>query len=360
MIRIDSEFSHYFNSMIHSFVAALYYEGVDDEDRLASAMSFFPDHLRREQPEACLRVMDDLYYWTRDNYLHELDDFHQLGLYRFLNFIQEYEVDISDEEFSQIFYSGDAYNQMIDDIWESLDVAGIFGEKMSKQKLTQYLQDISLIIDSCFEDIDFITFPELLATNRDDGSDPRVVNALVDYYAEVLPQDIVARYKRRFDERVGEGLPLFQIVGELLDALAHMTEYDTLGTALSAASEKSIQYILNPLFKMFLLDYPDIHMTYEPSLAKANPDFVFQRNEEVVIVEVKLGKANIKRGVEKQLTHYMRALRSKESYMLIVCQTDKQLLSVESYISDIKVEPGLNIRPFIFNASSDKRSASIL
>ncbi len=360
MIHIDSGFSHYFNNVIHSFVAALYYEGIDDEDRLQSAMDFFPVHLQREQPDKCLRVMDDLYYWTKDNYMHELDDLHQLGLYRFLNFVQDYTNDIGRKEFSQIFYDGDAYNQMIDNIWESSDVAEIFGEEMSKQKFTDYLQDVSLIIESCFEDIDFITFPELLAANRNDGSDPQIINVLVDYYAEVLPQDIVASYKRRFDEHVAQGSSLFQIVGKLLDALAHMAEYDTLGTALSSGSEKSIQYILNPLFKMYLSDHADIHMAYEPSLAKANPDFVFQRNKEVVIVEVKLGSADIKHGIERQLTHYMKALRSKESYVLIVCQSDKQLASVEHCISDIQVESDLNIRQFIFNASSDKCAASSL
>ena len=216
-------FAEYYNYKINDFLHAAYYDSLrealayDDCDIEDELVPFFSSsHLRREAPEKCLNIVSDLYSWSSDNLSHHLSYLHLFSLYSFLRYMQSLLDD--DENLRRIYYGGKDEEAAVDRAWEKYK-NGSIEEINTKEKLKNYLQDVYNMIDDCFEDIDFITFPEIIsdaiAKNKDVPMD------LVGDFADLLPQDILQHYR----EIHHEGATFFDDVNEVLAQVQHNLKY---------------------------------------------------------------------------------------------------------------------------------------
>lgn len=331
MIYIDSKYAKYYNHLIHSFLEALYFEGFGEEERIDSLDNFFPGYLIRDNTAQCLAVADDLYYWSQDDFLHKLDSMHQLALYNFLEFVAEYQQDMG--EAVAVFYQGEESQRFIDDLWESLDRDDIFNKKISKREFTNYVQDVYTMIDECFEDIDFITFPYLLgAYGRHNVENSQAIKSLIDSYGSLLPKDILDDYRREigFLQPDASGGELFSEVITLIKKVGCLITHGEVNSLVSTYSERDIHRVLRAMFDIALSHRQDIYLTHEFLAAGASIDFVFSRGGEAVPVEVKLASnGRLKHGIERQLVRYAGIIGVDRAIMIVVCQSESDIRKID-------------------------------
>lgn len=83
MIAFYTENYKLFNEIIHNF---LYVDVFSDPDLDKGDFleEILPKYLFREQYKKALKVLDELYAWTNDKFIHQIGCFHELMLYYFL------------------------------------------------------------------------------------------------------------------------------------------------------------------------------------------------------------------------------------------------------------------------------------
>lgn len=360
MIIFETEFAAYFNKKIHIFLEAeIFYDrsGMVLDDQLDL---FFPKHLIREQEKKCKVVMEDLFDWTGDEYPHRMTAFHEMGLWRFLDFMGDLRQDTP--EFDTIYYDKEDKAE-VNALWEELDIEAIFeGEMKNPDELGEYLHDITIMQSLCFEDADFLMLP-MLSCNRSDGNLAleKMLGIDFDYYKELLPKDIRAQYETQSTQPV-----LFNDILEMLNLISNRVTYHGLHKDFwrkdTPRSEPEIQPLLDSLFAMYFKSDERVDVSRETDTGTGKIDFKFYKNaKEKVLIEVKLGSnSHLEKGLKKQLIHYMDAINYSSAFYVVICHSQEDIAKVKKLHEKIKnYKCDKNIALYVLDVS-DKVVASRL
>lgn len=338
MILFPTEFSRYFNHTIHKFLTSEYIELRDPENKYDCLDEFFSDDLLHEQPDECFAAAEDLYYWTRDEYEHDMSAIHEMALYNFLHHISALQDDLQCE-FYKIYYDEDEDRRQINALWNTQNKRDWQGLADTKKEFTEYIHDLDTIIGHCFDETDFFLLPKL-ANQRRKG-DTRLETLMgIDFnqYKDILPRDIRTQYEAG---QLGRET-LFDIIGKMLVKIAHGIDmkgwskefWDIDGKPVG---EKKIQEALERHFSLYLHDKPHIDISRESDIGTGRIDFKFHDNyKDLVVAEIKLGSRNLQQGLVKQLPHYMDAVESRYGYLVVVCYTKQDLGRYRKLIESTK------------------------
>lgn len=349
MIIFTTEFAEYFNKKIHDFLRVHYIDDRDEDESSDFVEWLLPTYLIREQKEKCTTTFEELYEWTGDKYWHSMTAFHEVCLYHFLDYIHSLRDDMP--EFDSIYY-GEEDKREIEALWNRFNINELFeGAIKSVEDLTELLHDIDTIRDHCFEDIDFFLLPEL-SNNRSIGD--RVFEELMginfDYYKELLPKDIRLQHELQATQSA-----LVDDILEMLEFISDRISYRGLHKSFwhgnKPIKEPEAQVLLDSLFATYLKD-KGLDISREVDLGTGKIDFKFYKNhKEKALVEVKLG-ANLavaEKGIEKQLPHYMDAVKYEDAFYLVICHSKDDSANVSKFFKRYRSRG--NIIPVIFDAS---------
>lgn len=363
----DTPFAKYYNQKIHEFLATEFYDEMsalqdsgdfDLADELSPFCANF--HFLYEDLDKCKKVALDLYNWSDDYLPHYLDPLHELMLYNFLNYIAKWQRD--DGYIDEIYFSGDQEVVQIEKLWQRLDAdtQEIFS---SQEQLTSYVQNVDNLIGECFEDIDFITFPELICHGILEGQD--LPKDLVDYYIELLPKDTLERFYREYNVAKPNHDPsLFEQIEGTLEWVEHTLKYGYAYKMFWAdgkpLGESCAHNYLRTVFESHFLD-SEVQVDHEVEIGTGQIDFrLTQGAKEKVIIEVKMGSnPKLQQGLEKQLPHYMAAEKCNQAFYVIFCQTEAEIKRAEQAVKDLPPVLSRQIRVKVFDATK-KTSASRL
>ena len=327
MIVFNTEFAPYFNEKIHEFLLVEFFDDYKEDYILESLEWFFPKHLVREQKDKCASVLEDLFDWTGDEYWHTMTAFHEIGLYMFLDYMRDLRGDMP--EFDSIYYDEEDRNE-IKELWQKFDIEGMFEGSLKKpDDLGEFLHDIVTLQELCFDDADFLMVP-MLSNNYSigDHSLEEMLGIDLDYYKEILPNDIRARLEK------GQGSSLFNDIKQMLELISKRVSHNGLHKDFwqqgKPRTEPEVQPLLDSLFAMYFKSDEHVDISREVDTGTGKIDFKFYRNaKEKVLVEVKFGgSTHLESGLEKQLVHYMEAISYREAFYLVICHTEKDTAAV--------------------------------
>ena len=87
MICFQTQYQKLYNHIIHNFLKVEVY---NDETDIGDIIEMtLPKYLYREQYNKCLKTFRELYDWTQDKFYHDMTAFHELVLYKFLDYMSE-------------------------------------------------------------------------------------------------------------------------------------------------------------------------------------------------------------------------------------------------------------------------------
>lgn len=362
MIVFDTEeFSDYFNQKLHSFLVTEYIEMRDPDDPYDSLDLFFPDYLLREQQEKCLLVATDLYHWSGDNFRHILTPFHQYGLYNFLQYLEDYRND-DRSQFDNIYYNDAEDLELIKKEWNLLNKEDYKELFTTIKGFRKFMHDIGTMIDHCFEDIDFITFPYLLG-NASASEMSSVPQGLIHSYSELLPRDI-AQYYKQLQGHQNDEISLFHDLRYIINEFSHNVKYKNQYKLFWNDKMPLGELDAHTRIEAILLAYfqkSKVVIDREVDIGTGKIDFRLSKYpSEKVLIEVKLASGrNLLHGLTKQLAHYMDAERCLEAFYLIICYTDDEVRKGEEFLAQLPIMPGRQIDVKILDVRH-KTSASKL
>lgn len=346
-------FAEYYNYKINDFLHTEYYDLLrealthDDCDIEDELVPFFgSSHLRREDPEKCLNIVSDLYNWSSDNLNHRLSYLHLFSLYNFLCYMDDLLDD--DENFRRIYYGGKDEEAAVDRAWEKYKNNSIEGIN-TKQKLKNYLQDIYNMIGDCFEDTDFITFPEIISDAISKNEDVSI--DLVGDFVDLLPQDILQHYREIHHERTDLFNNINEVLADIQHNLKYCHEYKLLWVNNKPRKEKDVHNYLGAILSAcFRKD--QIQIDREVDVGIGRVDFRLLNNSlEKVLIEVKLASNdNLEAGLTKQLAQYMDASKCTQAYYLIFSFTDEDYERALKIIEKFQGSINRNIVVRVFDA----------
>lgn len=317
MILFDSLHPEVYNYILHNFMETEVFDG--DTDIGDVIEDILPKYLYREQYRKCVQTFEELFRWTEDTFCHQMDAFHELVLYRFVEHMASVEEELT--EFREIYFD-ERCNSMIEAASLS-DMENDCGLTFEECKEGYY--DVSLYPDLLFSDMDFL-FIDLIYNSRKMGSAclEEQLGICLDYYFEILPLDIQEQYKTKHITLTGEVSSMLEYIE---GRLQHGNLYKLFWMNDVPVKEERIQLILENIMDAYFYNQ-DIEITREALLGNGKVDFKLYRNsdeEEKILIEIKRASSSyLKKGYEKQLTDYMLSSRYKNAFYLIACFTDEE------------------------------------
>lgn len=358
----SSPFAEYYLEKINSFLHVYFYDdfcthrdlqkekGSQDLDLEEELYPFFGGfHLLREDPQKCLQVTEDLCCWSDDYFVHHLDNLHNFALYNFLHYVASM---ADDEPFQSIYFDDPEEKRTVKTMWKNLDTE-TFDGKISLREFTAYLHDMYTLIDTVFEDIDFITFPQLICEAVTHDED--MPAALVEDYREILPKDILKHYQEIHNEDNFRS-KLFEDLAETWARLAHDLKYTQTYKLLwkgeVPADENSAHNYLQTVLSEHFANQ-NVALDHEVNYGTGRADFrVVREGWDKVLLEVKLGSNNnLSSGLTKQLVHYMDAERCEQAFYLIFCHTEEELAHAQKFAKTFSPLPRKTIEVVVFDAT---------
>lgn len=343
------EFRAYFNELLHDFLEANFFSlhGAEFRKRkeekdpvyLEDLEIFFPaEHFVRENLEKCEKVVEDLFIWSKDEFCHHLDELHQYALYNFLMYMDDLLKDGEDK----IFFNNKEDRVAIDKLWERMDFEEY--EFVDKKDLAGFAHDAIVMAEAFTEDIDFITFPWLIAkASADDADVPR---GLLDYYADFIPEDVVKYYRENHKHSGILEEDLDRFFATLIHDVAYRHHGRLLWHKSKTANETEAKDLLQALMESFAWSV-EVLIDREVDTGPGDVDFrVASRKDHKALIEVKLASnSGLVAGLAKQLPRYMDAEKCKLGYYVVVCYSESQLqkaqklarMNLEDAKSNIKV-----------------------
>jgi hypothetical protein len=359
MITLDSGFIEYNNKKIREFLLVEFFDDYDEQLFYEDLGAFFPEFLIREQKGKCAKILEDLYYWSGDEFRHNLTPLHQLGLYNFLRYIEDYKNE-DPGLFGYIYYGQDDAKE-IAKVWNELGEEARSESFPTVKSLKRYLHDIGNMIEDCFEDIDFITFPYLIG--RSDRESEPFSEGLVSFYHELLPEDIRMEYDT-LRKNIQKTLPLFEQLGRVLSVISHGIQYrgwhKLFWNGKEPKGETGVHVCLDLLFDAHF-EKTQVEVSREVDTGTGRIDFKFYSGSmERVLVEIKLGSSpKLKRGFENQLVHYMDATGCTNAYYLIVCFTDEELTKTKKLLDGLQPIKHKSIEVVTLDATLKKPASKL-
>lgn len=315
--------------IIHSYLEVEIFG--DSENDVGDAIeAFIPKYLFREQYQKCVEIVRDIYEWTNDLFWHELTAFHEVVLYYFLIEMSNIKEDMQ-ENFVNVYYDKELKNKIARYAKKDKEELQDFTIK----ELKEYYYDPYYISGNIFEDIDFVELPHLY--NEQKANMPAIAKLLginLDYYFEILPIDIQKQYKSNNITLSGEISDLFCYLQQRINngSLAEMFwEQD------KQVNEKKIHIIIENIMDAYFIG-KEVDISREVLLKNGQVDFKLfrsnKKNEKILIEVKKANSSYLKSGYENQLCDYIRYSGCMNAFYLIICFTDEEFKTANSFINN--------------------------
>ena len=335
MILFHTDHLELFNYIIHHFLQSEIFAGstdaetVDDMTVGDAVEELMPKYLFREQYTRCIEAYRQLFYWTADDFCHEMEVFHEVALYGFIDHMAG--LQDSREDFNRIYFDGKS-RAMIREAaeWDIRED----GETGVEEAMELYY-DIWTYPDLILEDEDFQIIPALY--NRRIMGDPSVENRLginIDYYFDILLLDIQKKYRTGCITLAGE---VERLLAYVQDRISHGSLYRLFWENGKPVNEGKIQVILENIMDAYFQGQ-EIDITREALLGTGQVDFKLYRDhgkDGKILIEIKKADSPaLRKGYEKQLTEYMRSSKYMNSFYLIACFTDEEYDRAHRFIKE--------------------------
>ncbi|MFZ7103080.1 MAG: hypothetical protein ACOWWO_10580 [Peptococcaceae bacterium] len=324
MIFFNTGHLELYNYIIHHFLEIEIFnedEYIEIGDKLEIIL---PKYLFREQYHKCLKTFEELFRWTEDEFYHSMSAFHELTLYKFIDYLADIRADM--KEFDQIYFD-DKCHLLIEKAGQ-LD----FNEDhdMSLEEYKDAYYDVFYYPDYLFEETDFLLIDKLYNSRKLGNTNlEEHLGINIDFYYDILPLDIQNEYQSGHSTLTGE-------VSGMLDYIGHRLNFGNLYKLFwennAPVKEERIQLILENIMDAYFYNQ-EIDITREALLGNGQVDFKLYRNkneDEKVLIEIKRASSSyLKKGYEKQLTDYMLSTNYKNAFYLIACFTDSEFEKTE-------------------------------
>lgn len=336
MIVFQTKDIEIYNYIVHEFLKVEIFGGKDkiemvDNMSIADRIEdILPKYLFREQYSKCLKVFKELFYWTEDDFYHQMSAFHELALYQFIDYMADLRKE-NTGEFDALYFNKKC--RYLISTAAQLDYQE--DNSLSLEEHEEYYYDVFSYPDIFFTDLDFQIIPQIY--NRRLFGDTLLEDTLginIDFYFEIMPMDIQRQY--------GTNIALTGEVSSLLSYIEDRMHYGNLYKLFwendKPVREERIQLIMENMMDAYFYNQ-EVEITREASLGIGQVDFKLYRNkqeDEKVLIEIK--KANspsyLKKGYEKQLTEYMLSSKYKNAFYLVACFNDEEYERVSRFIKE--------------------------
>ncbi|RAU91845.1 hypothetical protein [Paenibacillus sp. YN15] len=327
MLLFNTNHLKVYNYIIHHFLEMEIFNGneyINIGDKLEEML---PKYLFREQYHRCIKIFEELFKWTEDEFYHSMSAFHELALYNFIDYLANIREDM--EEFDNIYFN-DTCHSLIGEASQS-----DFNEynDISFEEYKDNYYNIFCYSDFLFEDTDFLLIPKLYNSRKLDNTNlEEHLGINIDFYYDILPLDVQNEYKSGHITLTGE-------VSGMLNYIEHRLSFGNLYKLFwennTPVLEERIQLILENIMDAYFYNQ-EIDITREALLGNGKVDFKLYRSkkeDEKVLIEIKRASSSyLKKGYEKQLTDYMLSTNYKNAFYLIACFTDSEIKKTEQFI----------------------------
>lgn len=318
--------------------------------------ALFPEEIYNIEKEKCDQVVKELYLWSRDKYVRDyLPILHEYALYHILQIAADIEEDCKKSTNKSLFFSGfpqPHYKEEDKEEWELGDIAYI-----------------DFYIEVCFIDHDFLWVP-LMANAFRDSSKKEVIDHLgitLDFFADLMPLDIRSQI---FNSPKYEDMSLFKLITNIIKeqfihGVVKKSAYKLLWDENNPKAETEAQILFYTIISG-VCEVLNIDISPETDTGRGPVDFKFMRNNEKVLVEMKLGSGKLEHGLTKQLIEYMLGNKTEYGILLVICYKKEDLLkkeALEEHIKSLKEIYNKNVKDIeiiMVDASKGKKSASKL
>ena len=345
MIKFTCFYSETYNLLIHHFLTTMLFTYHGDIGMIVEKV--MPVYLRREQYNVCERTFFDLIDWTNssEHYLHELDMFHNLALYKFLKFLQHKQETM--KTFSKKYFPKKIQNEIDRLIYER-----ILNEDFDAQVFKQRFYQIRYYYEQLFTNLDFLKIENLIRENKLYSEVQKNFHAYKKYY-EIMPLKIRRKY-------TVYKVSLYKEIEKILQFLLHMIQRGNLAYLFwnedVPISEPEIQIALDSIFSAYFA-FVQIDINREVSVGSGEVDFKFYRNKEIVLFEIKKANNDLLHGYEIQLPRYMNSLKCHKAYYLIFCFSEKEVEKAKAFVLKNKRDDGLyrNINIYVLDVRKNRK-----
>ncbi|WP_217559976.1 hypothetical protein [Paenibacillus sp. GbtcB18] len=333
MLLFNTNHLKVYNYIIHHFLQIEIFNEDDYIDIGDKLEIILPKYLFREQYHKCIKIFEELFRWTEDEFYHSMSAFHELALYNFLDYLANMREDM--EQFDDIYFDDKCHSLINEasrlDFYEYKEYDEF--NDMSLKECQNNYYDIFNYSDCLFEETDFLLIDKLYNNRKlGDTNLEKYLGINIDFYYDILPLDIQNEYKSSYITLSGE-------VSGMLNYISHRLKYGNLYKLFwennTPILEERIQLILENIMDAYFYNQ-EIDITREALLGNGKVDFKLYRNkkeDEKVLIEIKRASSSyLKKGYEKQLTDYMLSTNYKNAFYLIACFTDSEIEKTKQFI----------------------------
>lgn len=329
MILFKSQHSQIFNKLIHNCLGFSIYDSIID---IGDAIDeILPKYLRREQFIKCKEAFDDLYTWSSDKFDHELTVFHQLALYKFM----EYAVDQYGDDFKIIGFDKKLLKKINEFVaFECKKV----GKKYSKAMENKFY-NIKWLLENMFTNTDFLLIESLYINGSLDKYLKQNMH-IANLYWDILPVEFQKKYEPINVNIDSEMKSLIEFMQRSIDLGNLSFMFWKNGKPMD---ESHIQIVLENIFDSYFYNR-EIDITRESVVGRGKIDFKFYKSKkEKTLFEIKKACTSyLKHGYEKQIIDYMNSIHCNKAYYIIFCFTDDEIKKVQHFIDNLNKNKTFN------------------
>lgn len=324
----------------------------------------FPELVFNSRKDICIKAVEELFFWSRDEYIHTLTPLHEYALYKIIEYCEEADEEFWNENNKGLFFERKHDHKTIfEDFDEETD--------WTTEDINELRFDF--FYDNCFQDFDFLDVPLYYSLFKlMSNTDYKQFRINLNDYIDLMPADIEEEFKnlsksksndnihsKNFGTIVREGINNFKhsIINYSSYKLLWDNKYEPRG-------ESSVQKLFLVSSSLFY-KLNNIDISPESNIGRGPVDFKLSRGaNERLLVEVKLARnKKLIHGIEKQLCKYMISEQITEAIYMVVIYLETEFARIEplkEIIEQCNKTYNLNIELEIINAIKDKPSASNL
>ncbi|WP_050181302.1 hypothetical protein [Domibacillus robiginosus] len=369
MLDICPQNSKIFREVIHEVLEGAF----NFFDRTGSGLYYeevlgtvFPLH-KQDDEDYGIAFLKKLRNEITDKFNHEFSPLKEYVIYHILDWV----LDVTDEPFSP--------SDIIKKSLEKKDTSNLHEEELKVLNSIKTLEDLKGI---CFEDLDFLQVAEMFEIfKKSPGTVSKVFHIDLDYYTDLLPDDILLEYNKIKDylnsEENGTGVlevtetvstkdDFYEKVDDLVETfkhhIVHKKGHILINNEIGQYKEKHVQVIFDLVANLGLKN-TGILITREVDTGRGSVDFYLSIGSDYrALIEIKLGShERYKDGLTYQLPAYLLTEKIDYGYFVLVCYTHEiyeQAKPLYGEAQQLSLKYGKKIKFERIDASGTLKSAS--
>lgn len=262
----------------------------DEEELIDYLISYFPEHLCREESKKCVNVLYELYEWTQDHYFHHLTCVHEYALYNvFRCFFKE------KEDFERVREKGQR-NPF------KFSIKNIENYEPEEIETLKYINDRSFYEEDLFLDWDFLWLDKIVHLYQTDREKFNRLGVNLRYYLDIMPKDIKEYVEHELEGEEHEMHEEEFIINMIKNVIIQM---EANPVRLEKSTENEISDDIKDRLQ-FSLEMKNIVIERESRGGYANNnigeiDFLLYKNEKQKYVQIAIGENKNWGKFEKQI-----------------------------------------------------------